>query len=63
MIRLLDRKNDQVVQKVVSPQGDLIRYQYGVPGRDMTASSTLAEARRAIGKSSAPGDTTILSGG
>lgn len=50
MIRILDRNNDQVVQKVVTPKGDLIRYQYGIPGNPMTAVSTLAEARIKIGK-------------
>ena len=61
MIRILDRLDDKVVQKVVTPKGDLIRYQYGKPGESMTAVSTLAEARVAIGKFK--DKTTILSGG
>ncbi len=50
MIRVLDRNDDKVVQKVVTPKGDLIRYQYGIPGNPMTAVSTLIEARVGIGK-------------
>lgn len=50
MIRIIDRKDDKVVQKVVSPQGKLLRYQYGVPGKGMTQASSLAECRAAIGK-------------
>lgn len=50
MIRTLDRKDNQVVQKVVTPKGDFLRYQYGIPGNPMTAVSTLAAARVAIGK-------------
>lgn len=53
MIRVLDRLNDQVVQKVVTPKGDFLRYQYGIPGQPMTACSTLAEARVKIGKGKA----------
>jgi len=52
MIRILDRHNDKVVQKIVTPKGEFLRYQYGIPGNPMTAVSTLAEARVAIGKSS-----------
>lgn len=62
MIRILDRLDDKVVQKVVTPKGDLIRYQYGIPGNPMTEVSTLAEARKAIGKTT-QGKTTILSAG
>lgn len=61
MIRILDRLDDKVVQKVVTPKGDLIRYQYGKPGESMTAVSTLAAARVGIGK--VKGETTPLSGG
>jgi hypothetical protein len=50
MIRVLDRNDDKVVQKVITPKGDLIRYQYGIPGNPMTAVSTLSEARVGIGK-------------
>ena len=50
MIRVIDRVNDQVVQKIVSPYGKLLRYQYGIPGQGMTECSTLVEARGAIGK-------------
>lgn len=50
MIRNIDRVNDKVVQKIVSPYGKTLRYQYGIPGKGMTEVSTLAEARRAIGK-------------
>ena len=61
MIRILDRNDDKVVQKVITPKGDLIRYQYGKPGESMTAVSTLAEARKAIGK--VKGEVTPISGG
>ena len=50
MIRNIDRHNDHVVQKVVTPKGRLLRYQYGIPGKGMTECSTLEAARRAIGK-------------
>ena len=50
MIRIVDRLNDQVVQKVVSPKGETLRYQYGVPGQGMTEVSSLVEARVAIGR-------------
>ena len=50
MIRTIDRVEDQVVQKVVSPSGKLLRYQYGIPGKGMTECSTLTEARMGIGK-------------
>jgi hypothetical protein len=50
MIRTIDRSGDRVVQKVVNPQGEFLRYQYGIPGNPMTETSTLAEARVKIGK-------------
>lgn len=62
MIRTLDRSNDKVVQKVITPKGELIRYQYGRPGESMTAVSTLAAARVGIGKGQ-KGEVTPLSGG
>ena len=52
MIRVIDRNNGEVVQKIVSPKGKFIAYQYGIPGVQMTAVSTLAEARAGIGKGS-----------
>ncbi len=51
MIRIIDRNDTQVVQKVVKPNGELLRYQYGIPGNPMTVASTLTEARAMIGKS------------
>ena len=50
MIRIIDRVEEKVVQKIVSPSGKLLRYQYGIPGKGMTECSTLSEARAAIGK-------------
>lgn len=50
MIRIIDRKDETVVQKVQSPFGKFLRYQYGVPGQGMTECSTLTEARKAIGR-------------
>lgn len=50
MIRTIDRSDDKVIQKVVNHYGKFICYQYGVPGKGMTQSSTLAECRKAIGK-------------
>ena len=50
MIRTIEKVNGQVVQKVISQYGKLLRYQYGIPGQVMTECSTLTEARRAVGK-------------
>lgn len=50
MIRIIDRKDETVVQKVQSPFGKFIGYQYGIPGQGMTRCSTLSEARKAIGR-------------
>jgi hypothetical protein len=54
MIRIIDRAENVVVQKVTKPDGSLVRYQYGVPGDASTfkAAGSLTEARIAIGKAS-----------
>lgn len=62
MIRIIDRKDDQVVQKIVSPYGKFLRYQAGIPGQRMTECSTLSEARKAIGRVS-PALATVGSNG
>ena len=52
MIFNVDRAGDVVVQKVVKPDGSLVRWQYGKPGdaNGIVHVATLAEARQAIGK-------------
>jgi hypothetical protein len=52
MIIVVDRAGDVVVQKVVKPDGSLVRYQYGKPGDSSSIIhvNTLEEARQAIGK-------------
>lgn len=52
MVINVDRKDDMLVQKIVKPDGTLVRYQCGVPGdaSRIKPAVTLTEARQAIGK-------------
>lgn len=67
MIRVIDRNDEVIVQKVVSPKG-AARYQV-VPLRDLgnaervTACSSLAEARLLIGKNQGGKPLTVASNG
>lgn len=56
MIRTIEKHQDQVIQKVFDPKGNLLRYQAGRIGdaASITTCSTLNEARASIGVSITP---------
>lgn len=51
MIRIVDKRNLHVVQKVTKPNGQLVTYQAGIPGDYglLQQFKTLQEARSYIG--------------
>ena len=51
MIRIVDKRNMHVVQKVIRPNGGLVTYQAGIPGDYglLQQFKTLREARAYIG--------------
>ena len=51
MIRTIEKYGDRVIQKVLKPNGEVIRYQAGKPGDalSITICSTLTAARQALG--------------
>jgi len=54
-IKQVDKAEDgRVVQKVTKTDGTFLRYQAGVPGKEMEFFETLVTARSYIGKGSLP---------
>jgi hypothetical protein len=49
-IKVVDKSEDGQVVEKVTIDGQLIRYQAGIPGQDMSPFSTLQAARTFIGK-------------
>ena len=58
MIRIVDKRNGKVVQKVTKPNGDLVCYRAGIPGDYLLMKEfySLWEAREEIGIFSRPAE-------
>lgn len=50
MIRIIDKRENKVVQKVTKPDGELVAYQAGIPGDTTTMQrfTTLQAAREFV---------------
>ncbi len=50
MLIIVDKHNDLIIQKVVTPRGQILGYQVGRPGDNFERFPTLTEARKRVGK-------------